>query len=736
MKNMVNISRLITCVIIAMFPVTSVIATNYYVDGNNGDDESDGLSWTSSMRTIGAVMNLVLQSGDQINVAEGVYAEEVTLQTGISLLGGFPSGGGTRNPSNHISFINGENTHRCVIGAQDAVLDGFILDGGWGKSGSGVLHSNISMTVKQCTISNCVATGGTPFGGGGMYFFMSNSIVTNCLFENNSVDLSPDSSATEAMGGAMMMWASSPRIADCTFLNNSVLETEQAPLRLGGAIWASASEPIICGCLFENNSANSGGGIGWWNCSTPLVEDCSFINNTALSIGGGICHIYNERETPESDLWVRNCRFEGNFADMGAGLMITRNNRVVVTGCLFTGNYAVTNGSGICIQESTCRIEYCTFAHNSVSVANNTGGCIHIGITSETTLKSTIISDNIGLHGIKLEAGGDPLSQEIIYCDVWGHWTNYSLNLVDRTGWNGNISVDPVFTDDSVEAYCLSEPDTDNQSQKFAGRSPCIDAGCSPVAGYPQANSTTRTDLFPDLTTVDMGWHRRIPGVHLIADSPYAGEFSVALNSEIRCRLINMPSGVTEDKISATLNDIVVELDISKVYNGFELILLTDEDLENSTDYQVIITVEFRVGSHDFDFIFSTSESTSTSFPPIGNNFDLTFPMQQSIFTGGEQLIIHLEAYNPWLNNVQCDLHIAFEYAGVFYFFPLWDQSLHAVNQECLPGQMFTLSILEFIIPEGLPACGPFIFYALCMESDTLTPVGDIATWNMYFSDE
>ncbi|MCD4652314.1 hypothetical protein K8T06_00070, partial [bacterium] len=86
MKSMIKINKLIICVIIAMFLVTSVTATNYYVDGNNGDDESDGLSWTSSMRTIGAVMNLELQSGDQINVAEGVYAEEVTLQTGISLL--------------------------------------------------------------------------------------------------------------------------------------------------------------------------------------------------------------------------------------------------------------------------------------------------------------------------------------------------------------------------------------------------------------------------------------------------------------------------------------------------------------------------------------------------------------------------------------------------------------------------------------------------------------------------
>jgi len=734
MKYLKTSITLIFCLIFFVITSTPVSALDYYVDLTNGDDEFDGLSWETSTRTIGAVLNLELNPGDKINVAEGIYMEEVTLQTGISLLGGYPSGGGERNPAVNIAVIDGENIHRCVKGAENAFLDGFSLENGFGQSGGGVLHSNISMKVNNCIIRNCVADGGTPFGGGGMYFFMSNSSVSNCVFESNNLILNPDSPATEAMGGAIMMWSSAPHITDCSFDHNVVVDIRPDILLLGGAIWASASSPSISGCLFENNSATSGGGIGWWNCSTPLIEDCIFNNNYASSLGGGICHIYSERETPDTNLWVRNCQFKANMADLGGGLFITRKNRVAVTNCLFTENYASTNGSAICVSDSFCKIDYCTLADNIVSTGTGSGGCLFIGNLSEVDIQNTIIADNSGYFGIELEEDGDPVLQRISYCNVWGHWTNYSSNLVDRTSWTGNISVNPLFTSDAAEPYCLSEPETNDQSQQSAGQSPCIDAGAYPVEGYLQSNTSTRTDLLPDENQVDMGWHNRLPGVFLIADIPFAGEHSVNLDTTIQCRLMNLPSGVEETDITATLNNQSIDLEINEIYSGYELTLLKTGYLEQFTVYDVKISVEFAMGSRDFNYSFATSPSEPEPDPPVGVTMNLNFPMQQTVYSAGETLDIQLDTYNPWLNLIQWDLHVAFEYAGEFYFYPLWDLSLHAIEQINNPGQTNNLDILELFVPNDITSCGPFNFYAVCMESDTLNMSGDFASWSMYFS--
>ncbi|HPQ42550.1 MAG TPA: right-handed parallel beta-helix repeat-containing protein, partial [bacterium] len=352
------------------------------------------------------------------------------------------------------------------------------------------------MNVSNCIIRSCVATGGNPYGGGAMYFFLSTSTISDCLFENNRLDLDPGSSSGEAMGGAVMSWASSPTFVDCIFRNNRVSETPRTDLRMGGAIWASASGPVIRQCLFEDNSALSGGAVGWWNRSTPRVEACTFRNNRAEELGGAICHIYNEKDTAEEMLWVRDSRFEGNRGDTGAAMFIARNNRVTVSNCLFTGNHAETNGSGIAVQDgSECRIEHCTLAGNTVDATASAGGCILLDGTGSVRITGTIVAFNSGLHGIELTAGGDPQIHQIDHCDIYGHILNYSMNLVDRTGWNGNISADPLFVSTGIDGeYRLSEPATGDPGQAAAGRSPAIDTAGHPVSGYPQTHQTTRTD--------------------------------------------------------------------------------------------------------------------------------------------------------------------------------------------------------------------------------------------------
>ena len=89
-------------------------------------------------------------------------------------------------------------------------------------------------------------------------FIMSNPILTNCTFTDNSADLSKG----------------------------------------GGMLNASQSSPTLNGCTFTGNSANSDGG-GMCNVviCNPTLTDCTFTNNSAADLGGGMCCIYDSSPT-------------------------------------------------------------------------------------------------------------------------------------------------------------------------------------------------------------------------------------------------------------------------------------------------------------------------------------------------------------------------------------------------------------------------------------------------------
>lgn len=727
-----KISTVITLVI-ALTVTHAINAEDLYVDAVNGNDLNDGLSWETALQTISVALDTQPEPDDIIHVTAGSYCEEIHLSDGVSLQGGYPPGGGLPDPEIYLSVINGEKVRRCVNGAESALLKGFTLINGYARSGGGVHHSNVSMTVDQCVIKDCVATGGTPFGGGAMYFYLSSSLITRCHFENNSVQIAPDSDAGEAMGGAIMVWASSPTLQNCTFIDNQVLENETADLRLGGAIWASASSLIVQNCLFQDNAAVTAGAIGWWNRTIPLIEDCQFIDNRATGLGGAICHIYNESAVAEQDLWVRNCQFTGNTAELGGGILISRNNRVILSNCLFHDNYALDTGSAIAIDSSYCRISHCTIAHNNTSVSGETGGAIYLNATSTTEITDTIVSDNAGVHGIELETGGNPLAHTLHHTNVYGHAWNYSHNYVDRTLWNHNQSADPLFVSSDLDDYCLSEPATGDASQNNIGTSPCIDSASHSSHGYSEAYASTRTDLMADGHQADLGWHRKINGLTVMADAPYAGEYAVPLDSSIRCHLVNVPWGTSTDEITATLNDQPVDCFITTSSRGYEIELTSTSLLSLNTLYTVEISVEIFPATRTFSYIFSTEPKPDLPPSPEGNGLEVSFPMIRGGYAPGDDLAISVQYYNPWLNDVTVDLCTGFEFAGQFYFFPLWSTELQRTSLRAGPGQEHTIELIAFEVPADVTPCGPFTFYALCLASESMEIASNLASWELNF---
>ena len=105
---------------------------DFYVDCTLGDDGNSGLDWSNAKSTIqsGLDASEVSPATDTVHVAEGTYTGGIALVSGTTLLGGYPTGGGLRNPSIHESIINLDR--RFVAGAPDAVIDGFTIMEGEG----------------------------------------------------------------------------------------------------------------------------------------------------------------------------------------------------------------------------------------------------------------------------------------------------------------------------------------------------------------------------------------------------------------------------------------------------------------------------------------------------------------------------------------------------------------------------------------------------------------------------
>ncbi len=290
-----------------------------------------GTSWANAFTVVQDAVDMAI-SGEIICVAEGTYiniptstASVLTMKAGVDIYGGFT---GTEsylqergNPADHPTILDGEDTScHVVIGASNARLDGFIVTGGNANGpeydGSGMYNFGVTnIIVANCTfsnnsaeefgggmfnisssltITNCAFNGNSiSFGGGGMYNWDSSPTITNCTFSGNLA----------GWGGGMHNADSSPEITNCTFSGNSTNFS-------GGGILNSNSSPTITNCIFSGNSADEGGGIKNVNSPSPEITNCTFVGNSALSLGGGM---YNDWSLP----MITNCILWGDTAPTG-----------------------------------------------------------------------------------------------------------------------------------------------------------------------------------------------------------------------------------------------------------------------------------------------------------------------------------------------------------------------------------------------------------------------------------
>ncbi|MCB9336498.1 MAG: right-handed parallel beta-helix repeat-containing protein [Lewinellaceae bacterium] len=288
-------------------PTGNILYVNENATGAN-----IGASWANAFTNLQDALNSTCPNVTEIWVAAGTYKPtsgtdrsiSFVMKDNLAIYGGFAgveTSLSERNPVANVTTLSGDigvagnNTDNSyhVINNEDngltnaAVLDGFVVTGGYGGNGGGMQNISVSPTV------------------------------ANCIFLDNT--------ATANGGGMFNSQTSSPIVLNCTFSGGSAV--------YGGGMFNSFSSPVLTNCAFSGNSAFYGGGLSNSASSSPVLTNCAFLGNNAFQFGGGLYNYSNSSPT------VTNCSFSGNSATTDGSIYVeSQVIPLIITNCIFWGN--------------------------------------------------------------------------------------------------------------------------------------------------------------------------------------------------------------------------------------------------------------------------------------------------------------------------------------------------------------------------------------------------------------
>jgi len=208
----------------------------------------------------------------------------------------------------------------------------------------------------------------------------------------------------------------------------------------GGAIFCDLlSKPVIMNNIIKKNRAVFGGAIYCDNRSSPSIHHNEMINNFSHTSGGAI---FVNKSSP----YINSNRFIENVADNSGGAIFCNRDTARIYGNIFWKNRAKSGGA-------------LGSERGAASVINNT------------------MVENSAVFGGGIMVDGGPI--RMINLILWKnkddiYYTGFSpfskpaysnISDGDFRGTNGNISIEPLFTD------------PDNGNFKLKEDSPCIDQG-------------------------------------------------------------------------------------------------------------------------------------------------------------------------------------------------------------------------------------------------------------------
>lgn len=343
----------------------SDIGSVVYVDADASGSQ-DGSSFANAFTSLQDAIDYAgaayeLNGTDvEVWVSEGTYypgderSDSIILRSGVKVYGGFDGDETSledRDYSANVTILSGEigdksvatdNSYHVVIGADDAVIDGLTITGGYADGVDGAIYDNKGGGLINylggnrvrpdeeptlgfdIEISNCIFTDNYADEGGASYTYHGgNPVYDNCTFVENTAEY----------GGAVLDRAgTNSKYTDCTFVDN------EAIYKGGAAFVDYGSMATFTNCNFDSNEAKTNGGAIYaidrasqavpnetdfdlidpsWSSMTDIysavyLDTCTLTNNIA-GISGGALYIYDS-----SYAKIVNAVFDGNSASDAA----------------------------------------------------------------------------------------------------------------------------------------------------------------------------------------------------------------------------------------------------------------------------------------------------------------------------------------------------------------------------------------------------------------------------------
>ncbi len=268
----------------------------------DGSDHSGIGSKEKPWRSISYTLSWIKDAGESnrvaVCIAEGTYQEStIEMKLFIDLYGGFSSSDWRRDIYRFLTILDGKGKYRVIIGANNALLDGFVISKGVVRGkGAGILCDGVSPVITNNIFIHNKTLSPDPWepelrheiaNDGGAICALNNAapvIENNLFFEN----------MTEAGRGAgiAMHRRCGGKIAKNVFLYNKAGLNDPKRSSDGGAIsvfeWSNPT--IENNIILENHALakNDAGAIfsGYW--SSPIIHKNIIVGNTAEDDGGAI----------------------------------------------------------------------------------------------------------------------------------------------------------------------------------------------------------------------------------------------------------------------------------------------------------------------------------------------------------------------------------------------------------------------------------------------------------------
>lgn len=380
----------------AVGPRTAPVETGDYagvahVAATGSDSAGDGSAdhpWATIGKALASIHDAAEGSRQAVLVAEGTYAEPtIRMAPWVDLYGGFAADDWSRDVAAHPTVLDGEGKRRIALGADHAILDGFVLRGGVVRGhGGAILADGVSPTITNDVFegNRTLAPEGwapetwheTAHDGGAIACRNGcSAVIENDLFAGNETEIGRgagvacDNEATREVPAA-------PRVSRNVFVGNTASAERFAADTMrsgdgGGVAFYGWCDGAIVGNVMEQNradSSNDGGGVWVALWSAPEIADNVIVGNHSGDDGGGLFvggqkHHYGTPKDPvppRDEYFVRVVRNvimgnESGTPTSGAfrATMMTR--------AAFYDNVTAQNPGGVYTQRSEVDLVHNTF---------------------------------------------------------------------------------------------------------------------------------------------------------------------------------------------------------------------------------------------------------------------------------------------------------------------------------------------------------------------------------------